>query len=385
VGISEHPGLGELDDLLVGLSRRARLLPALVPENAVPERARLIGALERGEAVEPRWHFDHRPLSRGLFDALEAAKERARALAHALLAEAYLARLEELELDLLILQALTDPHGNKRARALGKRRFGTGHSEVLGRSLSTTARAWLDALDDEDEEPRTVPPEGKGSLAEAMRRAAAAAALVLEVRVEPRLAAGAATGEHTVFVADRRFGVRESRRLVAHEILGHAIAAHNGRKWPLALFSAGSAQAFADQEGLALVLEERAGTFDPERRRTLALRVLASDWVHDGASFGDIALRLRKEHRLSSASAVAIAERACRGSGVARDVAYLAGYLRVSAAHQAGLSLNALRSGRISLELARDLPRYRALGLTPRAPLDEPATEAVLTAAFPSA
>lgn len=385
MGISEHPGVGELDELLVGLSRRARLLPALVPENAVSERARLIAALAGGEAVEPRWRFDHRRPSRGLFDALEAARDRARALPHAFMAEAYLARLEELELDLLILEALADPHGNKRARALGKRRFGTGHSEVSGRSLSTTARGWLEDASDTSEEPRTVPAEGPGSLAEAMRHAATAAGLALEVRVEPRLAAGAATGEHTVFVGDRRFGIRESRRLVAHEILGHATAAHNGRKWPLAIFSAGAAEAFADQEGLALVLEERAGTFDAERRRTLALRVLSSDWVHDGASFTDIALRLRKEHALSAASAVAIAERACRGSGVARDVAYLAGYLRVKAAQEAGLSLNALRAGRISLELARDLPRYHALGLTPRTPLDEPATEAVLAAAFPPA
>lgn len=373
--------LNELDVLLVGLARRARLLPALVPENAISERARLLAALERDQPSEPRWVFRHEAPSRGLFDALEAARLRTEVLPP-LLASAYAARFDELELDLLILEALADPHGNKRARALGKRRFGTGQREAQGKPLEAIARAWLEALPPVDEEPRTIPAEGPSSLAEAMRRAALAASLPLEVRVEPRLAAGAATGDRTIFVGDRRFGARESKRLVAHEVLGHAVAADNGRRWPIALFSAGSAEAFADQEGLALSLEEDAGAFDEERRRTLALRVLASDWVHDGASFVEIVQRLRRDHGLSPASTLAIAERACRGNGIARDVAYLAGYVRVRAARDAGLPLEALRQGRISLSIALALPQFMALALGPTTPPTAPDTHAVLTAAF---
>jgi len=363
----------ELDQLLVGLARRARLLPALVPDNVVSERARLLAALEQGAPVEPRWIFVRHPPSRALFDALDAARARAEVLP-SFIAEAYLERLEELEIDLHILNALADPHGNKRARALGKRRFGTGHDRVQGETLSHVAQRWLDEIGDVHEEPRTIPAEGPGSLAAAMREVANAAKLSLDVKIEPRLAAGAATGDRTIFLADRRFGVRESRRLIAHEILGHAVAAENGRAWPLAIFSAGSADGFADQEGLALVLEEDAGVFDPERRRTLALRVLASDWVHDGARFVDIARRLRSDHALSAASALAIAERACRGGGVARDVAYLRGYLRVRAAIDGGLSLDALRAGRISIALARQLPRFAELQIAPIAPLRSPSS-----------
>lgn len=373
--------LSELDVLLVGLSRRARLLPALVPENAITERARLLAALERGQPVEPRWVFRHEAPARGLFDALEAARLRAEALPP-FLGDAYASRLDELELDLLILQALSEPHGNKRARALGKRRFGTGQRVAMGRPLDVIARDWLAALSHVEEEPRTLPADGPGSLADAMRRAALAADLSLEVRVEPRLAAGAATGDRTIFVGDRRFGAREARRLVAHEVLGHAVAADNGRRWPLALFSAGSADAFADQEGLALSLEEDAGALDDERRRTLALRVLSSDWVHDGASFVDVAQRLSRDYALSPASTVAIAERACRGNGVARDVAYLAGYVRVRAARDAGLPLEALRQGRISLAIAASLPRFVELDLRPSSPPRAPDTRAVLDAAF---
>ena len=367
----------ELDQLLVGLARRARLLPALVPDNVVSERARLLAALEKSQPVEPRWLFSRHPPSRALFEALEGARSRASVLPR-WISDAYLERLEELEIDLHILGALADPHGNKRARALGKRRFGTGRDRVHGERLSDTAERWLGEIGEVHEEPRTVPAEGPGSLAAAMREVASAAKLSLDVKVEPRLAAGAATGDRTIFLADRSFGVRESRRLIAHEILGHAVAAENGRAWPLAIFSAGSADGFADQEGLALVLEEDAGVFDPERRRTLALRVLACDWVHDGAGFVDIARRLRTSHGLSAPAALAIAERACRGGGVARDVAYLRGYLRVRSAIDGGLSLDALRAGRISVGLARQLPRFAELDIAPISPLRDPSIAIVL-------
>ncbi len=369
----------ELDRMLVGVARRARLLPALVPDNVVSERARLLDGLENGRPVEPRWLFSRQCPSRAIFDALDAARARTRGLP-GFVADAYLERLDELEIDLHILGALADPHGSKRARALGKRRFGTGSDRVNGEVLHDVARRWLDEVGEVTEEPRTVPAEGPESLASAMRSVASAAGLGLEVKVEPRLAAGAATGDRTIFLADRRFGVRESRRLIAHEILGHAVAAENGRYWPLGIFSAGAADAFADQEGLALVLEEEAGVFDPERRRTLALRVLASDWVHDGASFVEVATRLSREHGLGPAAALAIAERTCRGNGVARDVAYLRGYLRVRSAIDGGLPLSALRAGRISIALAQKLKRLSELEVSPILPLRDPITTSVMSA-----
>lgn len=370
-----------LDELLVAISRRARLLPALVPENVVTERARLLSALERGEPTEPRWVFQHVAPPRSVMSALERARVLASSAEHELVGTAYLERLEELELDLHLLAALADPHGNQRARALGRRRFGTASQLVLGRSLLATAQAWIEELGPVQDEPRSMNADGPGSLGEAMRRAARATGIEVEVRVEPRLIAGAAAGDRTLFVADRRFGAREARRLVAHEVLGHAVAAHNGRGWPLALFAAGSAGSFAHQEGLALVLEERAGAFDAERRRTLALRVIAAAWVNDGASFVDVARRLMEGHGLGARATLPLAERACRGNGVAREVAYLAGYLEVRAALDEGLALSAIRAGRISLALARALPRFAAVGIEARGAID-PQVDEVLHEAF---
>jgi hypothetical protein len=362
---ARHRGLDELDPLLLGLCRRARLLPALVAENAASERARILAGLSRGEPSEPRWDFRREAPLRAVFSALERARRLAESVPGPLGA-AYLARLDEVELDLWILEALADPHGARRARALGARRFGTAQQPVDGTPLLQVARRWLDALPAGEEE-RTV---GAGEVAEALAATARAAGLAMAVKIEPRLAAGAATGEHTIFVADRRFGARERVRLCAHEVLGHAVVGHNARSWPVGLFVAGTAGAFADQEGLALCLEEQAGVLDAERRRTLALRVLAAGWAEDGAGFVETVRRLTGTHGLSAPAAVSIAERSARGSGVARDVGYLAGYLRVAALREASpAGFAELRRARVSIEACTLLTLD---GMAPGGPLLSP-------------
>ncbi len=105
----------ELDGLLVGLTRRARLLPALVAENAASERARLLGALERGEALEPRWVFRREAPTRSSFAALDAALDRA-AQVGGVLGEAYRERLEEIA-RMLAGEQITDA-ARENARAM---------------------------------------------------------------------------------------------------------------------------------------------------------------------------------------------------------------------------------------------------------------------------
>jgi hypothetical protein len=194
------------------------------------------------------------------------------------------------------------------------------------------------------------------------------------VRIEPRLASLAATGERTVFLADRSFSEREARRLVAHEVFGHLVVAANARAQPLRLLQVGVAGAFADQEGFALYLEEALGLMSRDRLRTLSARVIATDWLYAGASFGDTATALHRDYGFGPEAAVMVAERTYRGGGVARDAGYLAGYLRVRAAllgspAQARASTSAgrvtiddLRRGRVSLAQLGALRELERLG-----------------------
>ncbi len=108
---------------------------------------------------------------------------------------------------------------------------------------------------------------------------------------------------------------------------------------------------------------------DAYRQRVLAARVIAADRMHRGAAFGETAKHLKDELEFDPWDAVVIAERAYRGGGVARDVSYLAGWLRVQDAVERGFTtLSELGVGRISLSALPQLRELRGMGLV-RAPL----------------
>lgn len=345
--------------------RRCRLLPALTAPNAAHERARLRIALETGDSLAPRFEYPRPGAAPIGARELDVLREQARSLPGAAL---YEAKLDELELDLAILAAVGDA---RRIRPLSARRFGTGDELVEtpsgSASLTDHARRLIvshapRAEPAPHEEARTLPAltrDGTPCLAAWIYAVAARAGLHVEVRVEPNLAAGAATGDHTVYVADRAFGLREALRLSVHEVLGHLTSAANGRLQPIRLPEWGTADSFADQEGVALCIEEAFGVLDSGRSCALAGRVLATSSVHAGASFGETARLLFHEHGFSAQEAIAITERAHRGGGVARDAGYLLGYLRVRAAIANGeATLDELRLGRVGVSA---LPELRAL------------------------
>jgi hypothetical protein len=354
----------ELDRVLRRLASATRILPFVTAADAGAERERLIRAAARGEPLAAQFRLPDRALPREAWAWLD----RARVLARGAPASAlYEDRLDELEVELALIEALGD---TKRVRALAARRFGTGServpTEAGPRPLRDVATHLLATVDDYDQ-PRTLPAnaaKGRPSACAVMEAVARRAGLTdIEVRVEPRLAAGAAAGERTVLLSDRSFGVAEARRLAVHEVLGHLVAAANARAQPSRLLEAGTAGSFADQEGLAIALEERAGLLDGRRIRTLAARVLVTCWLHEGRSFSSIVQALMQVHGFPPSDAVRLSERAFRGGGVARDHAYLAGFLRVRRALDLGqASVDELRMGRASVGALPTLRRLLEAG-----------------------
>ncbi|MBN8612047.1 MAG: DUF1704 domain-containing protein [Deltaproteobacteria bacterium] len=340
--MDDRDGRTPLDRALVELARRARVLPALHPQNAVSERARLTEELEAERVPVPRWQPLERRDVRGLVAVIDQLRRVVGEAMPEAIAALYRARLEELELDVALLDALGDA---RRVRPIAARRFGTGADVVEGISLRERARTILADVSP-NHDARVV---SARELATRMERAAREVGLELTVKIDPRLSAGAAAGDRTIYLQDRAFGAIEARRLVAHEVLGHAVAAHRGANETLAIFEVGTAGSFADQEGLAIVLEEEAGALDALRLRVLAARVLATDRMHEGASFGETARELVKDVGLSPSQSISTTERAFRGGGVARDAGYLAGWLRVRGAIREGsAALDHFRMGRVS-------------------------------------
>ncbi len=367
--------LREADALMKQVADVARLLPALTASNAAEERARLIGDLDRGRMAVPSWALRPRRVEPRVWRLLERARRRVEGER---VEAAYLARLDELEIELAMIEALGEP---RRVRPLAARRFGTGRDEVAlpggALALAEIARSLLESLPHRQEERTVLPlaPAGRPSLGALMLRVAHRAGLQIDIKVEPRLSAGAATGDRTVFLADRRFGRRESLRFAVHEVLGHAVAAANARAQPIRLFEIGTAGSFSAQEGICLCLEEQSGVLDAYRLRIIASRVLATDRMHHGAPFGDTARWLYRDHGFSAPDAIGVAERAYRGGGVARDAGYLRGWLLVRAALEAGeTSVDDMRAGRVGLDVARDLPALIEAGLA-RVPRHRPSLE----------
>jgi uncharacterized protein (TIGR02421 family) len=338
-----------LDRMLVRVASLARPVPSLTPDNAASERARLVQCLHRGEHPVPVFTPRRQRVDPEAYRCIDQARGMAEASP---VGELYLARLAELELDLAILDAWGDA---ERVRPLSLRRYGRADESVVWNDAVTplreVARAFLSVLSPDEPQPHALSAGGEGrSVAALIQRAALGVGLEVDVRIEPRLASLAATGERTVFLADRAFSEREARRLVAHEVFGHLVVAANARAQPLRLLQVGLAGSFADQEGFALYLEEALGLMSRDRLRTLSARVIATDWLYAGASFGDTASMLHRDYAFTPEAAVLIAERTYRGGGVARDAGYLAGYLRVRAGIRTGqASIDDLRRGRVSL------------------------------------
>ena len=347
-----------LDVALRHLHTRARQLIGATTHSDPSERQRLVAAVERGEHAKPRWVWRAVPIESALWQELDGARRLA---TRSVAPELYASRLEELETELLLLESLGKP---KQVRPMAARLFGTGSERVFEdepETLLDAAHEILAANTEVTVERKTIPAASSAGLGlrEIMLSYARQVGIHVAVRVDSALIANAAVGERTVFIADRSFGARESRRLATHEVFGHLVSAFNGRAQRLGVFSVGTAGSYGDQEGVAICLEELAGLLDGARKRTIAGRLLATHAMHAGVSFGDTAKALVCEHGFSASEAVTLCERSFRGGGVARDAVYLASWLRVRRAiSERETSLRELQLGRVSL---RSLPWVRPL------------------------
>ncbi len=127
---------------------------------------------------------------------------------------------------------------------------------------------------------------------------------------------------------DRFFSAKEARRLVVHEIGAHVIRAVNGAMQPYKIFSIGTPQYSATEEGVAVFSEYLTDLLDENAMRNYAGQVVGVRAAREGMSFRETYFHL-KETGIEDARAWRIAVRAHRGGGLARDHIYLKGYLEL--------------------------------------------------------
>ncbi len=292
----------------------------------------------------------------------------------------YAPRIHELALEVGMMRT----SGVER-RELAIARWGDLGTEVPWDGRSTTvgdvARRMIaeaHRLGVEDHPPTIEPEHAARLLAGAIR----SARLDCSVQLSHELVADAAVGDRTLYLAARRFRPDEVVRLAAHEVHGHLVAAENARLQRLAIFRVGTARSWEDQEGVSLVLEQRAGVFGSRRQLGVAARVLAVGGLLDGASRTETARALVREHGVPRDLAERAALRAFRAGGSLRDLSYVVGLARVRRAlARREVTLHGLRTGKVSVEVARALPELRERGFA-LAPHHRPSLIRSLSATF---
>ena len=347
--------------VLVDAQRATRVLGAVTPENAAAERARLVRQAEAGRPVVPAWTYarNDRADTRRALEASCARLERERGV----LARLHLETARELLLEARIAEAA----GTAAIGPLAEARFGDplGADGADAALATSRARAWV-AEEPSTEARGVISSDARdpGSLVSRLRARVAALGLPFEVVAHPGLASLAAVGERQIFVAEGRpLSARDVERIVVHEIEGHARPRARAANRGLAILIAGTAKGACDQEGYALVLEERGGFLSSARRRELGARHLVVGAMRGGATFAD-AVQAVIGWGLPPRDAVLVAERAFRGGtgaspGLGRERVYIEAYLRVKArldAHAADEEV--LAAGQIAV---REIEAVRGL------------------------
>lgn len=178
----------------------------------------------------------------------------------------------------------------------------------------------------------------------------------VRVVVRSGMLSAAATGDGVIVVcAGLSLSRSDVMRIVAHEVLGHALPRESARRLGVPLFMTGAGGAQDEEEGWALLVEERAGYLGPRRRAQLAYRHQAALAMRAGADFVQT-VDLLLDYGASLRRSLQTACRIHRGGGLGREIVYLPALCRVKRALSKTPALEPwLSAGRVGLPLARHL------------------------------
>jgi hypothetical protein len=355
--------LADVDRLLAHAERATSLIGRCLPVNAAGERERVATSWSAGKEAVPEWRYRAAPDLTPLLGALDQVASGSGRTGS--LGALYAARAAELWREAAIVSALGAAGFPARAAA----RFPVDASQH-GLLADRTSAVWA-ALPPAASGARSVAAEHEHdpeSLVSVLRSLVGALRLPVRVVATARLASAAATGDGFIVV---RSGVSHrpatARRIAAHEVHGHALPRVRARSERLGLFAVGTMSGPDDEEGRALLIEERHGLLDDDRCRELGVRHLAARAVRGGADWVEV-MRLVLGHGASVSDAVGVAARVSRGGGLARELVYLPALHRVRAAFEADPEAERwLERGRVAVGA---IPSLRGLGGLARERLD---------------
>lgn len=354
-----------IEDALLRVEREINLLHHLSPINLELELPRAIARFQAGRWEEPRLAY---PARSDLYRARRTLESAAVALAQMrdyLPADLLVERLAELDLEAQLVEA----RGSRTVCRLTRARYEFVPRDVAAADALT--KQWLTGTDDEVAADVSALPSGRSALDEEAEVALAPFLLELcrkaelEVPVVERATvARACINERELMVRTGcRVSKREARRIFYHELYAHYLPRQAAKAYG-APYRIGTRGSNEDEEGRAILIEERQRFLGAARKRELAMRHRASTRIRDEVSHLDVALELVRDGQRPE-EVLPIVLRAARGGGLAREYCYLPAYVRVKRRLTAQPELERLvERGRISVEAAQRLAGSHAASPT---------------------
>ena len=132
------------------------------------------------------------------------------------------------------------------------------------------------------------------------------------------------------------FSQIELEAFAHHELGIHMLTTINAKQQPLKVFSLGLTGNTHAQEGLAIYSEYCSGNLTLGRLKTLALRVMAVNYMLKHNNFYETYQALIKDYEVSEEQAFILTTRVYRGGGFTKDYLYLKGFRDVVQLSKAG-------------------------------------------------
>ena len=125
---------------------------------------------------------------------------------------------------------------------------------------------------------------------------------------------------------EAHFTQKELHAFAYHELGIHMLTTINAKKHPIKVFSLGLAGNTHTQEGIALYSEYCSGSLTTKRLKTIALRVIAVQYMLEHGDFIKTYHSLMNEFNLDKEFAFTLTTRVYRGGGFTKDYLYLKGF-----------------------------------------------------------
>ncbi|GLX81129.1 flavohemoglobin expression-modulating QEGLA motif protein [Thalassotalea eurytherma] len=125
---------------------------------------------------------------------------------------------------------------------------------------------------------------------------------------------------------DAKFTEKELHAFAYHELGIHMLTTINAKKHSLKVFSLGLTGNTHTQEGIALYSEYCSGSLTIQRLKTIALRVIAVQYMLEHGDFVKTYHTLMNEFSLEKEFAFILTTRVYRGGGFTKDYLYLKGF-----------------------------------------------------------